>query len=153
MLYRRLAVLCLLLLLLLSGCGAQSAELQIQDSSVAALKAESFPLPEETAVEKTTAAVTTAVEKTTAVVTTAIEKTTAAAETEVEKTKTAEPQTKTSVTVPQYSEVGADLVWVPVKGGTKYHKSSICSNMKEPIQVNKSTAINYGYTPCKKCYK
>lgn len=59
---------------------------------------------------------------------------------------------KDSVTVPLYSENEGDLVWVPTNGGTKYHSRSGCSNMKDPIQVTKDTAIANGYTPCGRCY-
>ena len=45
----------------------------------------------------------------------------------------------------------ADMVWIP-KTGSKYHRSSSCSNMKNPSQVTKSQAISQGYEPCKKCY-
>ena len=62
-------------------------------------------------------------------------------------------QTKKDVIVPEAAEEGEDLVWVPVNGGTKYHKSAACSKMKDPIQVSRETAINNGYEPCKRCYK
>ena len=42
-------------------------------------------------------------------------------------------------------------VWIP-NSGSKYHKSSDCSNMKNPKQVTLDQAISMGYTPCKKCY-
>ncbi len=45
-----------------------------------------------------------------------------------------------------------NLVWIPTNGGTKYHKTSTCSKMKEPIQVTVDEAVNKGYSPCKKCY-
>ena len=44
------------------------------------------------------------------------------------------------------------LVWIPTKGGKKYHRRSGCSNMKGPIQVTVSEAESQGFTPCKKCY-
>ena len=44
------------------------------------------------------------------------------------------------------------LVWIPTKGGKKYHKTSTCSGMNGPIQVTVSEAENRGFTPCKKCY-
>ena len=43
------------------------------------------------------------------------------------------------------------MVWIPASG-SKYHRNSSCSNMKNPSQVTKSRAIEMGYTPCKKCY-
>lgn len=58
-----------------------------------------------------------------------------------------------SVTVPTSEDKEGDLVWVPTKGGTKYHSKASCSNMKDPMQVTKEHAEANGYTPCKKCYK
>ncbi|MBO6213921.1 MAG: DUF4214 domain-containing protein, partial [Lachnospiraceae bacterium] len=49
-------------------------------------------------------------------------------------------------------ETGDNLVWVPTKGGTKYHSTSTCSGMIDPIQVTLETAEKNGYTPCKKCH-
>ena len=42
------------------------------------------------------------------------------------------------------------MVWIP-KSGSKYHSISSCSNMKNPSQVTKSTAISKGYSACSKC--
>ena len=44
------------------------------------------------------------------------------------------------------------LVWIPTHGGTKYHRKSSCSQMKDPVQVTKSEAINRGFEPCGRCY-
>ena len=44
-----------------------------------------------------------------------------------------------------------ELVWIP-STGSKYHSSSTCSNMKEPMQVTKEEAIKQGYEPCKRCH-
>lgn len=49
-----------------------------------------------------------------------------------------------------YSSGGA--VWIPTNGGKKYHTRSDCSNMKNPMQVTESEAINQGFTPCKRCH-
>ena len=57
------------------------------------------------------------------------------------------------VTVPGRSETEGTLVWVPVHGGTKYHRTPTCSNMIDPIQVSIETATANGYTPCGRCYK
>ncbi len=43
------------------------------------------------------------------------------------------------------------MVWIP-QSGQKYHSKQSCSNMKNPSQVTLETAINWGYTACKKCY-
>lgn len=56
-----------------------------------------------------------------------------------------------SVTIPE-PETGGDLVWIPTHGGTKYHRSARCSNMIDPIQVSRETAIANGFTACKRCY-
>lgn len=56
-----------------------------------------------------------------------------------------------SVTVPA-PETEGDLVWIPTHGGTKYHCRSGCSNMIDPIQVSRETAIANGFTACKRCY-
>ena len=55
------------------------------------------------------------------------------------------------VTVPDQDGTGEDLVWVPTNGGTKYHSKSTCSNMKDPVQVSRQTAVNNGFGPCGKC--
>lgn len=55
------------------------------------------------------------------------------------------------VTAPPAQRTEA-LVWIPTKGGTKYHRTSTCSGMNGPIQVTVSEAVNMGFTPCKKCY-
>lgn len=38
------------------------------------------------------------------------------------------------------------------KGGTAFHKTSTCSNMKNPILMNRQDAIANGYKPCSKCH-
>ena len=48
-------------------------------------------------------------------------------------------------------ETYTEMVWIP-KTGSKYHRKSSCSNMKNPSQVSKQVAIQRGYEPCKKCY-
>ena len=78
------------------------------------------------------------------------------AKTETTKTKedtATKSKSSASVTVPTKNESSGDLVWVPTKGGTKYHNKSSCSNMKNPKHVSLETAIKNGYKPCKKCYK
>lgn len=57
-----------------------------------------------------------------------------------------------SVTVPDHEETGANLVWVPTKGGKKYHSKPGCSNMEDPMQVTVETAIANGYDACKRCH-
>lgn len=60
-------------------------------------------------------------------------------------------QSGAGVTVPA-SEQGENLVWIPTNGGTKYHTSAKCCNMKNPIQVTLETALANGFTPCKRCH-
>lgn len=57
-----------------------------------------------------------------------------------------------SVIVPTQPDTEGDLVWIPTKGGTKYHSRANCSGMKDPIQVTREHAEANGYTPCKKCH-
>lgn len=58
-----------------------------------------------------------------------------------------------AVTVPTSEDTQGNLVWVPVKGGKKYHSKPSCSNMVEPMQVTVEHAVANGYTPCKRCYR
>lgn len=51
---------------------------------------------------------------------------------------------------PDYTQEA--MVWIPTKGGTKYHTYAGCSNMKDPEQVTQSEAESRGFTPCKKCH-
>lgn len=45
----------------------------------------------------------------------------------------------------------ADHVWFPVQGGRKYHSDPTCSKMVEPRPTTKDLAIEFGFTPCKRC--
>lgn len=56
-----------------------------------------------------------------------------------------------SVTPDQPSTI-PDKVWI-TSTGTKYHRTSTCSNMENPVQVSISYAQSKGYGPCKKCFK
>lgn len=44
------------------------------------------------------------------------------------------------------------MVWIPTKGGTKYHTHAGCSNMDDPQKVTQSEAESRGFTPCKRCH-
>lgn len=48
-------------------------------------------------------------------------------------------------------ETSAAYVWIP-KTGSKYHRTSTCSNMKNPSYVTIEQAISRGYTKCSKCW-
>ena len=52
---------------------------------------------------------------------------------------------------PSYTD--EPLVWIPTKGGIKYHTHADCSNMDGPIQVTQSEAEAQGFTKCKRCYE
>lgn len=45
-----------------------------------------------------------------------------------------------------------EMVWIPTKGGTKYHRRPDCSGMEDPDYVTKDTAIARGFGPCGRCY-
>ncbi len=47
---------------------------------------------------------------------------------------------------------GERLVWIPTKGGTKYHTKADCSNMQGPRQVTLEEAVSEGFTACKRCH-
>ena len=51
---------------------------------------------------------------------------------------------------PDYNDV--TMVWIPTKGGKKYHTHAGCSNMEGPKQVTQSNAESRGFTPCKRCH-
>lgn len=54
---------------------------------------------------------------------------------------------------PQSSAENGATVYIAASGnGTKYHRSSSCSNMKGTISMSVSAAESQGYGPCKKCY-
>lgn len=58
---------------------------------------------------------------------------------------------KTTVLSESYTDEVGEQVWIP-KTGSKYHRRSGCSGMKNPTQVSRSKAESLGYQPCKKCY-
>lgn len=51
---------------------------------------------------------------------------------------------------PNYRHV--TMVWIPTKGGTKYHTHAGCSNMDNPEKVTQTEAETRGFTPCKRCH-
>ena len=48
--------------------------------------------------------------------------------------------------------VSETMVWIPTKGGKKYHTREDCSNMIDPNYVTKEEAEELGFTPCKRCH-
>lgn len=43
------------------------------------------------------------------------------------------------------------MVWIPTKGGKKYHKKESCSGMIDPLYVTISEAKRQGFDPCGRC--
>ena len=70
----------------------------------------------------------------------------------VENTEETQKDTALKIQENNSAVTSREQVWIPAKGGTRYHKSSSCSNMKNPRQVSRKTAEQRGYTPCRKCY-
>ena len=56
-----------------------------------------------------------------------------------------EENTNTSTTA------SGTMVWITAKG-KRYHRSSSCSNMKNPYTVTLEQAQASGRTPCRKCW-
>lgn len=66
---------------------------------------------------------------------------------------TPKPSEKPTANLTEKPTTSGELVWIPTNGGKKYHSKSTCSNMNNPKEVTKSTAISQGFSACKKCYK
>ncbi len=60
--------------------------------------------------------------------------------------------TMAPTTITQATQSGEQLVWIPTRGGTKYHNNNTCSQMIEPMEVTLSYALEEGFTACKRCY-
>lgn len=149
---------CLLMVIFMSicmlvGCGTETAENAVTKSvtqttvSVSEEQTtQSVAKTEKVTKEKTTEAVT---EKTEAEAVT--EKAEAEQATEAAAPQVAEKQQAVEEPVVSNNSGSSTMVWIP-KSGKKYHRSSSCSNMKNPSQVTIEKAQNLGYTPCSKCY-
>ncbi len=134
---------CLLMVIIMSicmlvGCGTETAEnattKSVAQTTVSVSKeqtTQSVANTEKVTKEKTTEAVT--------------EKTEAAAPQVEEKQQAVEEPLVSN------NSGSSTMVWIP-KSGKKYHRSSSCSNMKNPSQVTLEKAQSLGYTPCSKCY-
>ena len=134
---------CLLMVIIMSicmlvGCGTETAEnattKSVAQTTVSVSKeqtTQSVANTEKVTKEKTTEAVT--------------EKTEAAAPQVEEKQQAVEEP------VVSNNSGSSTMVRIP-KSGKKYHRSSSCSNMKNPSQVTLEKAQSLGYTPCSKCY-
>lgn len=66
-------------------------------------------------------------------------------------TEATEPEPTTQATT-EATEPEEEMVWIPTKGGSKYHRWPDCSNMDNPAEVTISQAKARGFTPCKRCY-
>lgn len=62
------------------------------------------------------------------------------------------PETTVAPETTETAEAAGDLVWIPTKGGTKYHSKPDCSGMADPVQVTRPQAEQDGYTACKRCH-
>lgn len=134
---------CLLMVIIMSicmlvGCGTETAEnattKSVTQTTVSVSKeqtTQSVANTEKVTKEKTTEAVT---EKT-----------------EVAAPQAEEKQQAVEEPVVSNNSGSSTMVWIP-KSGKKYHRSSSCSNMKNPSQVTIEKAQSLGYTPCSKCY-
>lgn len=63
-----------------------------------------------------------------------------------------EPEPEPDETIRTPAQSTATMVWIPTRGGTKYHRSASCSNMIDPEQVTQEEAQQRGFTACKRCY-
>ena len=134
---------CLLMVIIMSicmlvGCGTETAEnattKSVTQTTVSVSK------------EQTTQSVANTEKVTKEKITEAVTENTEAAAPQVE-----EKQQAVEEPVVSNNSGSSTMVWIP-KSGKKYHRSSSCSNMKNPSQVTIEKAQSLGYTPCSKCY-
>lgn len=52
---------------------------------------------------------------------------------------------------PDPADLSGFMVWVPVNGGRRYHKTQACSDMLDPVRVDAAIAQAHGFTSCKRC--
>lgn len=52
---------------------------------------------------------------------------------------------------PDPGKLSGVMVWVPVNGGRRYHKTQACSDMLDPARVDTAVAQAHGFTPCGRC--
>lgn len=71
----------------------------------------------------------------------------------VNEEEPSEPQESAAPSSETYNPFANVLVWIPTRGGQKYHADAECSDMTEPKQCTIAEAEELGFTPCKKCYK
>ena len=68
-----------------------------------------------------------------------------------QKIYTAKTAAETTAEIFADAETEEETVWIS-QNGSKYHKSSKCSSMKNAASVPLPTAKNLGYTACSRCY-
>lgn len=148
-----IAALIIFVLLLFSFCGkTDDATVQNDDTQVTVISEideDVSELTDETTTEETTKDIKeTTVETTTEEASEVL----AVVPTEVPTEAPTETPTEAPTEAPIVSTTKAEtMVWTP-SSGSKYHRSSSCSNMKNPSQVTLEKAQRLGYEPCKKCY-
>lgn len=143
-----------LLILLLCACARQTQDVVLFDPmSTSESTVQIQPTATSDVTQATTQCTTEATEPSTAETT---DPTTAPTQA---PTKPQPPETKPQPTeAPKpveedHNSTPANTVWIPTKGGKKYHNKPTCSNMSNPDEVTKAEAEAKGFTPCKKCYK
>ena len=135
------AILCLILVFFVA-CGTDAVKLETLDTAPAVTQDTSpvTTIPEETATQPT---------ETTQATTAPTETAPAATEPETDAPSIEED----APTIEEDAPAEQGEVWIPTKGGKKYHTSADCSNMIDPDFVSLKKAKQLGFTPCKRCYK
>lgn len=159
-----LRTVCLILLTvtLISGCATPisdtdtaKADRDFLDHLISDTESEPITAPEQNVTEEfPDAEIDTDADTTTTKKSETTEKTPETTEKTPETTeKTPETTEKSEETTKKVDSADSKMVWIPTKGGKKYHKSSDCSNMDGPRKVTLSEAKSLGFTACKRCYK
>ncbi len=132
------------------GCQSDNMDLPDASTNVATTEIKEIPTtkPTETINEEVTVPSTEAPAETPA---------NSSVETQPEETEEPTKQTEvpdiTEGTAVPSTEPEEVMVWIPIHGGQKYHKTSTCSSMEDPEYVTLSEAEARGFTACKRCYR
>ncbi|MBE6791051.1 MAG: hypothetical protein E7535_07680 [Ruminococcaceae bacterium] len=62
-----------------------------------------------------------------------------------------ENNSEATVQYDEISSVSEKMVWIPVKGGRKYHSYADCSQMHTPVRITEEEAVAAGFDACMKC--
>lgn len=127
---RSLALVLSLLLCIGSLCGCDPVTEITDDSSTE-------PTSSTIAADDTTVTTTTTMQETTT----------------TKKFTTSKKATTSKMTEAKQDDDSRIMVWIPTKGGTKYHSKSSCSKMIDPEHVTLEEAKLRGFTACGRCYK